>query len=433
MRDAAIENGPVHGGFGKSSTLCARRVTLLAGAVRGLAVLLAVVVAAAVMASGVASAQGSSLAVPGVTKTAQERERANANLVGLVTGSPSGKYMPLGTDLARVLDDRSRGEMRLIVSFGYGSVQNIDDLLNLRGIDLAIVQGDVLDVFRRDPALHADLRQRLRYVTRLHREEIHVLARGDLRSIRALDGKRVSIGVAGSGTQITARNLFDRLGIRPILVETGPKEASDDLIAGNIDAMVFVVGKGAALFRALSGEAVTQAGLAFVPFADDEGAFEPYEAASLDASDYPALIPEGERVAVRAVPSVLAVFAWPPNHPRHGPVARFVTRFFDRAGDLGRRPGMERSLWCQVDLAHQVAGWERFSVAAEWLARNRGRSTRICDETADRDRSCLDRFQSAMARDGVSISDFNSPAAQSLYRSWQADGGRECPANLIRL
>jgi TRAP transporter TAXI family solute receptor len=401
----------------------------------GLRRLREVAAALAVLLFSVAPLVAQSPAAPQRTdpvKTDAERARFNANLVGIITGSPSGKYMPLGTDLARLLDDRTSGAMRLNVAFGYGSVQNIDDLINLNGVDLAIVQGDVLDWFRRDPAVHARLRRLMRYVTRLHREEIHVLARGDLRSIRALDGRKVSIGAPGSGSQITARNLFERLGIRPQIIETGPKEARDDLIAGRIDAMLFVVGKGASLFRDIAGDVANRAGLAFVPFEPQEGAFEPYEEAVLSASDYPALIPQGQEVAVRAVPSVLAVYAWAPGQPRHGPVSRFVERFFDRAQELGRRPGFERELWCQVDLAAPVAGWERFSTATAWLARNSGRPTQLCDENTERDHSCNRRFFDAVARDGISLTDPASPLGQTLYRGWQASEGRDCPAGLAQ-
>lgn len=165
-----------------------------------------------------------------------DRARYNENVVGLVTGSPGGKYMPLGADMARVFDERGRRGLRIVVSVGYGSVQNIDDLLNLKGIDLAIVQADVLDAFRRDPSTYEQLRRKMRYLTRLHREEIHILARGRVPNLAALDRKRISVGLPGSGTRITARLLFERIGIKPIESETGPDEARAQLIAGEIDA-----------------------------------------------------------------------------------------------------------------------------------------------------------------------------------------------------
>ncbi|MBB5758330.1 TRAP transporter TAXI family solute receptor [Methylorubrum rhodinum] len=358
-----------------------------------------------------------------------DRARYNENVVGLVTGSPGGKYMPLGADMARVFDERGRRGLRIVVSVGYGSVQNIDDLLNLKGIDLAIVQADVLDAFRRDPSTYEQLRRKMRYLTRLHREEIHILARGRVPNLAALDRKRISVGLPGSGTRITARLLFERIGIKPIESETGPDEARAQLIAGEIDAMVFVVGRGAAQFKSISGAQSMEAHLNFVPFGSGEADAAPYEASVLSSEDYPSLIAPGSSVAVGAVPSVLAVFAWEPNQPRYKPVRQFAEHLFGRIGDLVRRPGTERGLWCQVDLAAPVAGWERFSVATEWLARNRERPTRVCDETADRDRACYEAFLRDPAP-GIRIEDPTSPVAATLYASWRK-GHAECPPSLL--
>lgn len=379
----------------------------------------------AICRCGPADAQGAQLFLGDA-----DRARYNENVVGIVTGSPGGKYMPLGADLARVFDERSGRGLRIVVAVGYGSVQNIDDLLNLRGIDFAIVQADVLDAFRRDPSVYEQLRRKMRYVTRLHREEIHVLARGQVPNLAALDGKRVSIGLPGSGTQITARLLFERLGIRPIEDESGPDEARAKVIAGEIDAMVFVVGRGAAQFRNISGAQSMEAGLNFVPFSPGEAGIAPYEASTLTRDDYPSLIAPGTTVPVAAVPSVLAVFAWEPRQPRFRPVRQFVDRFFGRIGDLARRPGTERGLWCQVDLAAPLAGWERFSGAAEWLAQNRDRPTRACDATVERDRGCYDAFLRNPAP-GIRIDDPTSPAAATLYAAWR-QSRPDCPQNLLR-
>lgn len=386
---------------------------------------------AAIVAILLAGSAAVAQELPNVFRSDSERDRLNQNVVGIVTGSPSGKYMPLGADLARLFDDRRNQTLRIVVSVGYGSVQNIDDLLNLRGVDFAIVQGDVLDAFRRDKAVADRLRQQMRFVTRLHREEIHILARGGAQNVAALDGKRVSIGASGSGTQITARNLFERLGVRPKFVETGPEEAREDLLAGRIDAMVFVVGRGASVFLGLTAKAAYDAKLAFVPFADGEGDFEPYEPSVLASTDYPALIQQGSSVPVRAVPSVLAVFAWDPKKPRYKPVRNFVETFFTRIGDLARRPGTQRELWCQVDLKAPVGGWERFSAADEWLKRNPAAATRACDERADVDRQCFERFMRETEKSGLRIDDPSSPAAADLYGRWR-EKNPACPAALAR-
>lgn len=368
--------------------------------------------------------------VPDVFRTPAERARANANVVGLVTGSPGGLYMPMGVALARRLDDLTTGALRVVVTFGYGSVGNVDDLLNLKGIDFAMVQADVLEAFQNDPETYRRLSRSVNYVTRLHQEEIHVFGRAELTSVRALDGKRVSIGLPGSGTQITARALFRSLGIRPVIVESGTEAALSDLRAGTLDAMVAVVGKGAKDFRALSGEDATRAGLAFVPFVGDEGDFGSYVPASLDAADYPALIPKGESVATRAVPAVLVVYAWRPQDERYQPVRRFIETFFDRMALFGNVSGDERKVWCQVDLTVPVRGWTRFPVAEDWLAQHPDRPTRVCSDGGG---GCLSRFEAWLrGRSVVRGPTFSAGVEAAYYDDWRASEGRDCPVQKPR-
>lgn len=65
--------------------------------------------------------------------------------VGIVTGDIDGTGIRIASDLARVLD--SGAELRIIPIAGKGSIQNINDLLTLRAVDIAIVQSDVLTRF----------------------------------------------------------------------------------------------------------------------------------------------------------------------------------------------------------------------------------------------------------------------------------------------
>ena len=91
-------------------------------------------------------------------------------------------------------------------------MQNITDLLYLRGIDVGIVQSDVLGFIRKEN-LHPNIEQRIRYVTKLYNEEVHILAGKDIGQLADLAGKKVNVDVAGSGTAMTASTLFDTLGV----------------------------------------------------------------------------------------------------------------------------------------------------------------------------------------------------------------------------
>src|SRR5689334_15733829 len=72
-------------------------------------------------------------------------EHLNRGLVELVTGTTDGTAVKMAEDLANLLDDSTR---RVLPVIGKGSLQNIADLKALRGVDMALVQTDVLDRLR---------------------------------------------------------------------------------------------------------------------------------------------------------------------------------------------------------------------------------------------------------------------------------------------
>lgn len=134
-------------------------------------------------------------ALPRVLRTPAERQQIRDHQIGIITGQPGGVYARLGADLVRLLDDRSNASLRVVAIIGGGSISNIDDLLNLRGVDFAILQGDVLEAYGDTPA-GRDLRIRMRYVSRLHTEVLHILSRrgvidGRAPTVCVLDGKRI--------------------------------------------------------------------------------------------------------------------------------------------------------------------------------------------------------------------------------------------------
>ena len=81
------------------------------------------------------------------------KERINASTIGLAAGRTEGAPLQFAAELARVLDDGDN--MRVLPIVTRGPFDNIYDLLYLRGVDAAIVYGDVLDHFRSKPEFAA--------------------------------------------------------------------------------------------------------------------------------------------------------------------------------------------------------------------------------------------------------------------------------------
>src|SRR5260370_25727521 len=97
----------------------------------------------------------------------------NRGVVELETSGAAGISVRIAEDLANLIDDGAT--RRVLPVVGKGSLQNLTDLKYLRGIDMAIVQSDVLD-YAKDQRLGPALQSPLPYITRLYNHHFHLLA-----------------------------------------------------------------------------------------------------------------------------------------------------------------------------------------------------------------------------------------------------------------
>ncbi|TMJ51780.1 MAG: TRAP transporter substrate-binding protein, partial [Alphaproteobacteria bacterium] len=86
---------------------------------------------------------------------------------------------------------------------GKGAFQNVTDIVFARGIDIGIIQSDVLAALKRNPPF-PHVESFLQYITRLYDEEVHILAAKGVNSTADLASKKVNFGLSGSGTDMTA-------------------------------------------------------------------------------------------------------------------------------------------------------------------------------------------------------------------------------------
>ncbi|WP_338661847.1 TAXI family TRAP transporter solute-binding subunit [Pararoseomonas sp. SCSIO 73927] len=303
-----------------------------------------------------ASAQGIAAPVPQGGGLAAMTARANAGTVGIVSGGVDGTYIRIAADLAAVLDDGDR--LRVLPMIGRGSVQNIADIMFVRGVDIGIVQSDAL-AYVRARRLLPGVDQMIQYIAKLYDEEVHLLARAEIGSVQELAGRPVNVDVAGSGTSMTASLIFDALGVAPRLVNDPQDVALDRLRRGEIAALVYVAGKPARLFSGIPAES----GLHFLRLPMTPALIETYLPAGLGHEAYPGLVPEGAPVETLAVGAVMAVYAWAPGTERFRKVAGFVQVFRDRFERFLRPPRHPK--WREVNLEAQVPGWVRFDPARE--------------------------------------------------------------------
>lgn len=289
-----------------------------------------------------------------------QRDAVNSGTVGIISGGVTGTYVRIASDLSNALD--SGYDHRVLAILGKGSIRNLEDLLLLKGIDIAIVQSDVLD-FYRNSGTYPNIDKRVRYITKLYNEEVHLLARSDITDVSALKGRKVNFGTQGSGTFMTASIIFEALGI-DVEATTFPEPiALEKLRRGEIDALVFVGGKPLNLVLGVAkSDDLT---LLSVPPERVGGAYLP---AAFDAEDYPELIGDGKDVPTVAVGAVMAAYNWPRDHGRYRKVERFVNLFFGGFDAFQEAP--YHAKWREVDLRSEVPGWQRFAPAQDWLSAN---------------------------------------------------------------
>src|SRR5712671_6491222 len=227
--------------------------------------------------------------------------RKNNWAVGVAGGQLYGTYMTFANELAEVLDDGDN--LRILPIVTYGAASNMDDLLYLKNVDVAVTQADVFDYFRTQRKI-ANLENRVNYIIRLPASEMHVLARNEIKSIEDLRGKKVSFGPAGSASSLTGTIVFQRLGVQVEQVLYDNPTALQKLKTGELAALVRVIGKPIDFFAKIPANS----GLHFVPIPFSTTFADYYTVGELTSQEYPTLVPQGERTDTTAVPAGPAVF-----------------------------------------------------------------------------------------------------------------------------
>ena len=132
----------------------------------------------------------------------------NRGVVELETGRSAGTSARIAEDLANIVNDGAT--RRVVPVLGNGSLVNLVDLRLLRGIDLAIVPADILD-YAKEQNLLAGTETSITYVAKLYNEELHLLARPEIKSVADLANRKVNVDSRDSATAIMANHLFNAL------------------------------------------------------------------------------------------------------------------------------------------------------------------------------------------------------------------------------
>ncbi len=159
----------------------------------------------------------------------------------IATGNREGVYYAYGQGLAKVARERLPGARPQVISTG-ASVENLR-LLGLGRADAAFTLADsaALAFEGRPPFTR---REPVVALARLYENYTHLVVPADsgIRRLTDLKGRTVSLGAAGSGTELIATRLLTvagvgRDGVRVRELPVG--EAADALRSGRVDAFFF--------------------------------------------------------------------------------------------------------------------------------------------------------------------------------------------------
>ena len=283
--------------------------------------------------------------------------------VGLITGSEKGTYYQFGLDLQKLVKPSG---FTLTVYPSKGSVDNIFAVYQRPGVQLGIVQSDVLAFVARvqSDATLTRIAKKTRMVFPLYNEEVHVLGRRGIADFDDLAGKRVAVGREGSGTYLTARLLFKLAEVSPAeMVFTDTDEALGQLKAGRIDAMFYVAGYPV---RLLKEDVSGKDDLALIPI-NSKSIVEFYPRAEIPGGTYAWQDAAVNTVAPKAV---LVSFDFRRKDcDTVGKVAQLVASRMDWLQKNGHPK------WNAVDLNYPLRGWEQYDCVKKYLGKAAPAST----------------------------------------------------------
>jgi len=287
--------------------------------------------------------------------------RVNNWTVGVAGGLLEGTFIRFAAELAKALDDGDN--LRVLPIVTYGAAENVNDLLYLKGVDIAITGADVFDEYKKNKRF-SNIEKRINYISEMYVSEFHLLARPEINSIKDLAGKKVGFNTKGSAANLTGRIVFERLGIPVEAVFANQSIALEQMKTGELAALVHVVGKPNDLLTKVGKDS----GFRFLPLKYEDKFADYYLPTELTSSEYPSLIPANGRVETIGVPVILAVYNWPPGSDRQRRVERFIEYYFKRFETFRKPPYHPK--WREINLAAKVPGWTRYWVAEQMLAKS---------------------------------------------------------------
>lgn len=286
--------------------------------------------------------------------------------IGIVSGPKTGTYYAIAKDISQAA---GKAGVSVDVKSSEGSIDNIKRINGAEKTSLGIVQSDVLGFLSRSRSPDSmRMANNLRMVFPFYNEEVHVLARNEIKSFSDLQGKRVAVGEDGSGNMLTSINLFSIMGVTPAdSKKISPAQGVVAVLKGEVDAAIFVGGKPVRLFKNLEDLTLPEnqkyaamlEQVHFVPM-DSPKMLEEYKPAMITKADYNFVREDVPTIAVQAVMVSYDLSASGGNKRRCeklGLLAKVLRK------DLPNLIAKGHPKWKEVNLDASISNWRKDSCA----------------------------------------------------------------------
>ena len=296
----------------------------------------------------------------------------------IATGNARETNFQIGRDLATVVAPDAGVALDVLAT--KGSADNLHRVTDEARVALAIVQYDVIQAYvneaGRGDAAALHIVRPLRIVMPLYTEEMYFIVRNDspMKAIQDIRGKRIAVGVQGSGSASTAAAVYRRMFRTPIAPRDARHLTDEQALAAlTVDRSVDVVvaAQPARLFADMKPQARAYIRLLALDDRDPSSreALKHYFPAKILARNYPSLLTAD--VPTLSVMSFLVTSDRPGNPltPRLADLARSL------CANLATLRATGHPKWREVDLGQRFGtGWTYAAASEREFERCAGRS-----------------------------------------------------------
>jgi len=195
-------------------------------------------------------------AIAGLTLAGGIAQAQDIKFWRIGTGGAGGTYFPIGGLIANAISNPpgsrpcDKGGSCGVPGLVAIAVSTNASVANVNAIDAGQLDAglagaqSVTQGYNGEGKFVGNKRSNIRVIANLYPEDMHlVLPKGEtINSLKDLNGKRVGVAAAGSGTQVSVRQILKHYGIKAEEQELGLAQSTQRLADGQLDAFFYAGG-----------------------------------------------------------------------------------------------------------------------------------------------------------------------------------------------